>query len=65
MISLEHQERIYRLATVICLLFPISFVAIPYLWMTLCSFAVETELYGDNAVPLSFSLANFETLLEH
>jgi multiple sugar transport system permease protein len=64
MISLEHKERIYRLATIICLLFPISFVAVPYLWMMLSSVASESALYSDNAIPLSFTLANFERLFE-
>jgi ABC-type glycerol-3-phosphate transport system permease component len=62
MISLEDKKRITRIATIFTLLFPISFVLMPYLWMTLSSFATEKELFSDHVVPMSFTLSHYKDL---
>ena len=62
MISLEDKKRITRIGTVIALLFPISFVLMPYLWMTLSSFATEKELFSNHVIPYALTFDHYHQL---
>jgi len=62
MISLEDKKRITRIGTVFALLFPISFVLMPYLWMTLSSFATEKELFSNHVIPYALTFDHYHQL---
>lgn len=64
MISLEHKVVVRRLAVVLSLLAPISFVAFPYFWMTLCSFSSEKDLFSDQFLPSELTLSHYVHLFE-
>jgi multiple sugar transport system permease protein len=64
MISLEAQERIRRIGTVLTLLLPLSFVAFPYLWMTLSSFSPDKDLFSDRTIPATLTLIHYRHLFE-
>jgi ABC-type glycerol-3-phosphate transport system permease component len=60
----EHRERITKIATVISLLVPFTFVAFPYLWMILCSFSSEKDLFSGRVIPMSFTIAHYQELFD-
>ena len=62
MISLEDKQRITRIGTVISLLIPISFILMPYLWMSLSSFATEKELFSDHVIPSALTFDHYYQL---
>jgi len=62
MISLEDKKQIKRIATVFTLLLPISFVLMPYLWMTLSSFATEKELFSNHVIPFALTFDHYHEL---
>ena len=64
MISLESRERVQKIGTVITLMLPISFVALPYLWMTLSSFSPDKDLFSDRIIPTSLTLAHYQELFQ-
>jgi ABC-type glycerol-3-phosphate transport system permease component len=64
MIPFRHRERIRKLATVIALLAPVSFVAFPYFWMALSSFSPDKDLFSDRTIPSSLTLSHYEELFE-
>jgi len=64
MISFAAKKRIQRIATVATLMLPITFVAFPYLWMTLSSFSPDKDLFSDRIIPTSLTLAHYQELFE-
>jgi multiple sugar transport system permease protein len=64
MISLEHRNQFRRLATVITLLLPVSFVAFPYFWMILCSFSSNNDLFSDRIIPSVLTLSHYQDLFQ-
>ena len=64
MITLDDKAKLRRLATVLTLLAPISFVAFPYFWMTLCSFSSEKDLFSNKFIPTVFTVAHYQELFQ-
>ncbi len=62
MISFEAKERIRKIGTIVTLMLPITFVALPYLWMALSSFSPDKDLFSDRVFPTSLTLAHYEEL---
>lgn len=64
MIPFETRKRIQRIGTVVTLMLPITFVAFPYLWMTLSSFSPDKDLFSDRILPTSLTLAHYQELFD-
>jgi ABC-type glycerol-3-phosphate transport system permease component len=64
MITFENQERLRKIATLITLLLPISFVFFPYFWMTLSSFSPEKDLFSDHMIPSYLTLNHYDKLFQ-
>jgi multiple sugar transport system permease protein len=62
MISFKTKKRIQRIGTLVTLTLPITFVAFPYLWMSLSSFSPDKDLFSDRVVPTSLTLAHYQEL---
>ncbi len=62
MISFEARERIQKIGTIVTLMLPITFVAFPYLWMSLSSFSPDKDLFSDRIFPNSLTLAHYQEL---
>jgi multiple sugar transport system permease protein len=62
MISFEARERIQKIGTIVTLMLPIAFVALPYLWMSLSSFSPDEDLFSDRIIPNSLTLAHYQEL---
>jgi len=64
MISLEAKKRIQKIGTIVTLMLPITFVAFPYLWMSLSSFSPDKDLFSDQILPSSLTLAHYKELFD-
>lgn len=64
MISLEAKKRVQKIGTIVTLMLPITFVAFPYLWMSLSSFTPDKDLFSDRIFPSSFTLAHYKELFD-
>lgn len=64
MIPFATRKRIQRIGAVVTLMFPITFVAFPYLWMTLSSFSPDKDLFSDRIFPTSLTLTHYQELFE-
>ena len=64
MISFKVKERIQKIGTIVALMFPITFVAFPYIWMSLSSFSPDKDLFSDRIFPSTLTLAHYKELFD-